>query len=223
MRRRWRHCSLLRQEIHRLGSAGPPSKNLVLGLDLDAFFGMRFDDLSTARRDALLSTEMDFDRDVDGLIKHVDALRKVVRGISDGTTDQRRAAFRAARDTVANDHDFIARFFADFICTGNHAPRGASLLADIARSGALGPEWTIYRWVQVQLLYGIDLLERHDSLTSDALRTSKQRERLQHDVTDIEYVVLGVLEGALATSDGRMRDAFKLLRPDGALLTTLAA
>ena len=214
---------MLRKEIHRLGRAGPPSENLVLGLDLDAFFGMRFDDLSTARRDALLSTEMDFDRDVDGLIERVNMLQGVVHGIAKGMTDQRRkAAFHAARETVAEDHDFVRRFFADFVCSGDHAPPGASLLAEVARSGAFGPEWTIYRWVQVQLLYGLDLVERHGPVTADTL-TPKQRERLQHDATDIEYVILGVLQGALATNDGRMRDMFTLLRPDGALLTNLAA
>ena len=214
---------MLRKEIHRLGRAGPPSENLVLGLDLDAFFGMRFDDLSTARRDALLSTEMHFDRDVDGLIERVNMLQGVVHGIAKGMTDRRRkAAFHAARETVAEDHDFVRRFFADFVCSGDHAPPGASLLAEVARSGAFGPEWTIYRWVQVQLLYGLDLVERHGPVTADTL-TPKQRERLQHDATDIEYVILGVLQGALATNDGRMRDMFTLLRPDGALLTNFAA
>lgn len=214
---------MLRQEINRLGRAGLPSENLVLGLDLDTFFGMRFDDLSAARRHALAATATDFDRDVDGLIERVNMLQKIVRGIAQGTTDQRRkAAFNAAKETIAKDRNFVTRFFADFVCSGKHAPPGASLLADVARSGAFGPEWTIYRWVQVQLLYGLDLVERHGPLTAAGL-TVKQRKRLRHDVTDIEYVVLGVLQGALATNDGRMRDMFTRLRPEGVLLTTLAA
>ena len=212
---------MLRREIHRLGPAGPPSENLIHGLDLNTFFGMRFHDLSAARRKALLSTETSFDRDVDGLIARVNMLQGRVGGITQGTTDQRKAAFRAARQTVAEDQDFISRFFADFVCRGDHAP-GASLLAEVARSDTFGPDWTIYRWVQVQLLYGLDLVERHGPLAADAL-TSKQRERLQHDVTDIEYVVLGVLQGALATNDRRMCAMFTLLRPDGALLTTVAS
>ena len=69
-------------------------------------------------------------------------------------------------------------------------------------------------------MYGLDLVERYGPLTADAL-TAKQRERLQHDATDIEYIVLGVLQGALATNDRRMRDMFTRLRPDGTLLTTL--
>ena len=214
---------LLRNEISRLVRAGPPSENLVLGLDLDAFFGMRFDNLSAARRNAVVTVAADFDRDVDGLIERVNMLQEVVRGIAQGKTDQhRKAAFRAAKETIAEDQNFVTGFFANFVCSGNHAPPGASLLADVARRGALGPDWTIYRWVQVQLLYGLDLVERHGPLAADAL-TAKQRERLQHDATDIEYVVLGVLQGALATNDGRMRDMFTRLRPDGALLTTLAA
>ena len=214
---------MLRKEINRLMLAGPPSENLVLGLDLDAFFGMRFDDLSAARRNARATAATDFDRDVDGLIERVNMLQKVVSGMAQGTTyERRKAAFHAAKETVATDQNFVIGFFADFVCSGEHAPPGASLLADVARSGAFGPEWTIYRWVQAQLLYGLDLVERHGPLARDAL-TAKQRERLQHDAADIEYVVLGVLQGALATNDARMRDMFTRLRPEGALLTSLAA
>ena len=210
---------MLRTEFHRLACAGPPSDNLIDGLDLDTFFGVRFDHHSAARRDALLNTEIDFNRGVDGLIARVNTLEGLVHRITQGTGAQRELAFQAARARVANDREFIIRFFADFVCRSDHAPPGASLLAEVARNGAFGPDWTIYRWVQVQLLYGLDLLARHGPLVAEAI-THGQRERLQHDVADIEYVVLGVLQGGLATNDRRMRDMFTLLRPDGVLLTT---
>ena len=53
--------------------------------------------------------------------------------------------------------------------------------------------------------------------------TSNQREKLQHEVIDMEYVVLGVLQGALATKDKRMGAMFTLLRPDGAVVRSVAA
>jgi len=87
----------------------------------------------------------------------------------------------------------------------------------IAQTGAFGPEWALYRWTQVTLLYALELLEKHGQLAPEKL-TTKQREKFQHDVIDMQYVVLGVLQGALASKDKRMRAMFKLLRPDGAVL-----
>ena len=208
---------LLRREIHTLNGAGLPSENTVEGLDLDTFFGIRFDDLSRARREALRSTEADFDRGADGLIACAGTLQGRFRGTCEGTTEQRKEAYRRTRETVARDPDFITRFFADFVCQCTQAPPGAPLLATAARDGRLGPQWTIYRWLQAQLLYGLELTEGNPGLTGEAL-TPKLRERLQHDVVDMEYLVLGALQGALASKDKRMRRMFKLLRPQGVLL-----
>ena len=212
---------LLRKEIHNLHRAGPPSDNLIDGLDLDAFFSMEFDDLSKARREALRRTEVDFGQDIDGLIARTNTLQRCFPSTCEGTTAKRKEAFRLARQAVAEDRDFLCRFFADFVCEGAHTPPGAPLLAGIARNGTLGPEWTIYRWLQVQLLYGLELLEKHGRLTAKTL-TPKQRERFQHDVIDMEYVVLGVLQGALATKDNRMSAMFKTLRPDGTVLKSVS-
>ena len=208
---------LLRREIHSLSQAGVPSENLVEGLDLDTFLGTRFHDLSKARREALQSTELDFEHAVDGLVARARTLQGRFRGTCEGTTGQRKEAHRRAREMIAQDTDFISGFFADFVCQATHAPPGAPMLAAIARTGRLGPQWTIYRWVQAQLLYGLELTERNGRLTPNGI-TPKQKEKLQHDVLDIEYLVLGALEGALATTDKRMRGMFELLRPDGVLL-----
>ena len=208
---------LLRKEIHDLVCAGQPSENVVRGLDLDAFFSAQFDDLTKARRDALALTEVEFDQDVDGLIERANTLHGQIRGASNGSTEQRKRAYRLARQEVAQDRDFIVKYFAEVLCGGAYAPPGARFLLQIAQTGAFGPEWALYRWTQVTLLYALELLERHGQLVSEEL-TAKQREKLQHDVIDMQYVVLGVLEGALASKDKRMRAMFKLLRPDGAVL-----
>lgn len=186
-------------------------------MDLDAFFSAQFDDLTKARRDALALTEIEFDQDVDGLIERANTLHGHIQGTSSGSTEQRNRAYGMARQEVAQDRDFIVKFFAEVLCGGAHPPPGARFLMQIAQAGAFGPEWALYRWTQVTLLYALELLQRHGQLTPEKL-TTRQRERLQHDVIDMQYVVLGVLQGALASKDKRMRAMFKLLRPDGAVL-----
>lgn len=208
---------LFRKEIHDLVCAGQPSENLVRGLDLDAFFSAQFDDLTKARRDALALTEIEFDQDVDGLIERANTLHGHIEGTFNGSNEQRSRAYGLVRQEVAHDRDFIVKFFAEVLCGGTHAPPGARFLMQIAQAGAFGPEWALYRWTQVTLLYALELLQRHGQLPPEEL-TPKQREKLQHDVIDMQYVVLGVLQGALASKDKRMRAMFKLLRPDGAVL-----
>ena len=213
---------LLRKEIHGLCPAGAPSENLIEGLDLDAFFGVRFDDLSNARRDALADTEVTFGRDTDALVTRANALQGCFARTCAGTAEERKEGYRRARNAVAQDRDFIAGFLAEFVCRGRHAPREAPLLTEIARSDAFGPAWTVYRWLQVQLLYGLELLEKRGPLDLDALKLTL-RDRLQHDVIDMEYVILGVLQGALATNDRKMRSMFELLRPQGTVLSLAPA
>ncbi|MDE0193096.1 MAG: XRE family transcriptional regulator [Gammaproteobacteria bacterium] len=208
---------LFRKEIHDLVCAGQPSENLVQGLDLDAFFGTQFDDLTKARRDALALTEIEFDQEVDALIEKANTLHGHIQGTSNGSTEQRKKAYGLARQEVAQDRDFIVKFFAEVLCGGAYAPPGARFLMQIAQTGAFGPEWALYRWTQVTLLYALELLEKHGQLAPEKL-TTKQRQKFQHDVIDMQYVVLGVLQGALASKDKRMRAMFKLLRPDGAVL-----
>ncbi len=206
---------LLHREIRDLACAGRPSENLSPGLGLNAFFA-QFPELHKIQGDVVADTEADFDRDVDGLIERASAFHNSIRGVLDGSNEPEEV-HRQVRQTIAEDRNFVATFFADFVCQGAHAPPRAPRLAELARSGELGPEWTIYRWVQVQLLYALELLERHGQLDPAKL-PPKQRERLQHDVIDIEYVVLGVLQGALASHDKKMRRMFATLRPDGVVL-----
>ena len=208
---------LLRREILGLHHAGAPSDNLIQGLPLDEFLGLSFENLAQARRNALQQTEMQFSRDVDGLVAKANMLLGRFRGTSEGTTQERKKAYGIVRNTIAHDRDFISTFFGDFACQGKHLEPAAPILAAIARSNGFGPAWTIYRWVQVQLLYGLEFAERHGCLDPEAL-TPGQRVRFQNEAIDMEYLILGVLQGTLASNDNRMRRMFHLLCPQGILV-----
>lgn len=80
-----------------------------------------------------------------------------------------------------------------------------------------GPEWTHFRWLQVQMLFSIDLYVRYHGHLRCNL-TINVLEKLEHDVHDAQALALGVLEGALATREKKLARWFKLLRPDGELV-----
>lgn len=80
----------------------------------------------------------------------------------------------------------------------------------------VGPDWACFRLLQVQWLFGIDVWFRYgNNFPVDP--TGRAYERLEHDVLDANYLVLGALQGSLATDENKLRRWFRLLRPDGHL------
>jgi hypothetical protein len=90
-----------------------------------------------------------------------------------------------------------------------------------AHASSLDPSWIHYRQFQAWALQGLVLWRRYmnpSDLPSD--------ERLEHDLQDLEYLILGLHAGSLATNDvsTKLKKAslgwrFKLLEPHGQLLT----
>lgn len=80
-------------------------------------------------------------------------------------------------------------------------------------ASVLDPSWALFRWVQMHLLFGLDHISRYGFADFAAIPA-----RVEHDVHDLQYAVLGTLCGGLATRDGDIERNFRIARPDGALL-----
>jgi len=52
--------------------------------------------------------------------------------------------------------------------------------------------------------------------------TAKVIERAEHSMHDLEYVLVGALAGSLASNDDEVIEDFRLVRPDGKLITSRA-
>ncbi len=76
--------------------------------------------------------------------------------------------------------------------------------------------WALYRWLQVQFLFSIDLYVRYQGRIPTDL-TPGIFERLEHDVLDAQVLMLGCLEGAFATREKKLQHWWRLLCPDGEL------
>jgi hypothetical protein len=78
--------------------------------------------------------------------------------------------------------------------------------------------WAIYRQLQVQLLFALDIFFRYfggkQKITDSALRL-----RVTHDVLDADQLLLGCLEGAFATCEKKLQNWFRSLSPNGTLIT----
>lgn len=88
----------------------------------------------------------------------------------------------------------------------------------IIKPEQLDIHWLEFRWVQIKFIYALDLLLRYRG-NIPANPTAKFWEKIEHDLLDMEYVILGSLTGALASKDEkRSRKMFNLVCPNGLLI-----
>ncbi len=73
-------------------------------------------------------------------------------------------------------------------------------------------QWAFFRWIQVQLLAGLDFFAGH------GLGAPFNRERIFHELLDLDYLIPSLIVGGLATREKKMADRFKFLRSNGVVL-----
>ena len=82
----------------------------------------------------------------------------------------------------------------------------------------LNESWTLLRWLQVRLLFNLDLYVRYGNNKSIEL-TKNLKSKLKNDVLDMNYLILGVLQHGFATKERKLIEFYNLLCPGGLLLT----
>ena len=125
-----------------------------------------------------------------------------------GNDLQRKAARADAERLITQESGSLLNFYGQL-----RAPKGERRFPP---ARYLTEEWAIYRSLQVQFLFSLDLYARYgDALGAPLSR--KSEEKIEHDVLDAQYLLIGVLEGSFATDELKLRHWFALLRPDGIL------
>jgi hypothetical protein len=81
------------------------------------------------------------------------------------------------------------------------------------KAGQLDSRWAFFRWMQVDVIGVLDHICRY-GLGSNLTGARN----LENEAADIQYRVMGVLAGAIATRDKKCQQVFQLLRPDGLLV-----
>lgn len=109
-----------------------------------------------------------------------------------------REVVQSVLDRLAGDSSRVMEIYAE-LRTGDFPPR------EIINSA-----WAVYRTLQVQLLAAVEYVRRYGSGAADV-----RAMRVDNDVIDMEYCILGSLTGALATRDAGLMELFRLARPDG--------
>jgi hypothetical protein len=76
----------------------------------------------------------------------------------------------------------------------------------------LDEEWAFFRWIQVQLLGGLDFIRRY------GVGAKLNEESMLHELLDLDYLISALLVGGLACRETRFIERFRFLRSDGVIL-----
>ena len=125
-------------------------------------------------------------------------------------SDSERAAARAEAENLIARPGALLDFYEQL-----RAPKG---MRRFPPRKLISDQWAIYRWLQVQLLFGLDLYARYGNALCEPM-SARTEERIEHDVLDAQYMLIGLLEGAFATRERKLQRWFRLLRADGLLLS----
>lgn len=146
--------------------------------------------------------------EVNALIDLSDLIPSIFPGLLEGRTNSQNEKCQEAQHQIA-DLTVIQTFYSKF-----EAPTATSPFPVIETNLE---EWAIIRWLQVKMLFALNLFVSYRGRLQQSL-TDKVRLRLEHDIHDAQILVLGILEGALATNENKLREWFQLLRPFSTLI-----
>ena len=150
--------------------------------------------------------------DVAGLVERVEAVASMFPQLLGGRDADRKAFKESVEETIGTNREQVTRFYASLkvpALDGKPFPAAARLT----------PNWAVYRWVQVNLLIGVDLLYRYElTLKAKDVMTEKLATELENDILDSQYVIVGALEGALASRDKNVRRLWRLIGAKGELI-----
>lgn len=145
---------------------------------------------------------------VESFLQRISTIKSMFPELLKGSQETRKSAHLDAEKAIS-----APRALQPFIAQFTYPPDEGKHLRN---SDSIDEEWALYRWVQVQLLFALDVYVRYQGNIPEPL-TPTLYEKLEHDVLDAEQLILGSLEGAFATRESKHKRWWALLRPDGGL------
>lgn len=197
-------------EMTTASPAGLPSANLV-----EIYGSFRFNKrlldldytLPPESAEAVEEKRLDVEESINALVELSETVPDLFPDLTAGSNEQRRDALHRAEMWVSDPNN-VANFLSTLT-----SPEPSRPFPNAKQSPE---EWASVALLQARLLFVTDLYTRYQGKLADIM-TPQVRLRLEHDVHDAEILALGILEGALATKEHKLRRWFRLLRPGGLL------
>lgn len=198
---------LMRHEIQtRLPSGRPSEYALAMRFRFNPVLMTETYQLPSDAREAMQDELQDLNSEALRLVDLSESSPSIFPNLLKGSDEMRAQAVADAQASVADPESLLA-FYRELSSPDTSQPFPP----------VTGPEWAHFRWLQVQMLFSVDLYVRYHGRLRANL-TKNVLEKLEHDVHDAQALAFGILEGALATREQKLARWFKLLRPDGELV-----
>lgn len=122
-------------------------------------------------------------------------------------------AINAIKEQISTNEDEVRKIYRRMF-SGNVESKPP------IKSSDLNSNWATFRWVQVRMIYSLDLLLRYQGQLPTP-PTQKFWCTIEHEMLDAEYVMLACLALGLASNEtkGLLVSCYKRLCPEGELLT----
>ncbi len=150
------------------------------------------------------------EEDTESFIERVESLKDMFSELSNCEQKNIPKVVEVLKRSVATNHKLIKEIYGGTIDNANYPIN--------VNPECIGSMWVIYRWLQVQLIYSLDLYRKYQGKIPEDIG-GKFREKMEHDMLDSHYIVLGILSGALASQDKNIINMYKFLNPKGILIT----
>jgi len=199
---------LMRREIETGQPSGKPSLHKE---DMNFIFNSALLDLEyrppTDAQKAIGEETERLKDSVQSFLAKAAIIKSMFPALLSGTQTERDSALLDAERAIVTPNALLP-FISQFEPPPGELP--------LPPADSINEEWALYRWVQVQLLFTLDVYVRYQGKIPEPL-TPRIYEKMEHDVLDAEQLILGCLEGSFATRERKHKRWLALLCPDGCL------
>lgn len=199
---------LMKLEINTHAPSGRPSKHREqLAFQFNPRLVRADYVLPEKARAAVEKQRRELRSDVRTFVDHVGTIPSFFSNLLTGTDACQRAARADAERMLAAPRALIP-FYSQL-----EPPPGEKAWPP---PGLVSEEWAVYRWLQVKLLFALDVYIRYRGTVPQDLSPATYQ-RMEHDVLDAQVFMLGCLEGAIATREKKLKRWWALVCPKGSL------
>lgn len=191
---------LIQLEINKREECGPPSRHIVKR------------DYSSLRR--LRNPHMVLSQSE---INVIEAERKFLSTLLiDGHLGFLERIFKKySKAEISNElKDLMDGKINNFAFINNYLEEQRSMGANIPESKIFTTNSIVYRYYQVMLIFSFDTCNRYENFQT-VIKSERTVEKIRHDINDMSYMVLALLEGGFAVKEEKLKSWWDLLKnPD---------
>jgi len=143
---------------------------------------------------------------VEDYVRRTNAVVDMFHPLSQGSDQSRADALQRVEAEIADVKNVLVFY-------------GAIGDPDLPPPDLVDERWATVRFFQTALLFSAHTIHRLKGPIGDAISPS-EFERLEHDVHDHMVLCVGVMAGGLATNEIKLKRWFKMLSPNGLLVST---